>query len=148
MWAGEPGPIAGGVLHGLAFTQVSATHLQALRTLLHSRAEEGHASVRLPLRVSATCEPEHQGGPPLPGVTEAISREELSLRLPCTLPPGTSVRITLQTPLEPLTVKGTVVQVEPPERQRPGEPIRLDVRFAPLDWHASLYLGLILTALS
>ena len=148
VWAGEPGPISGGVLHGLAFTQMSPTHVQALRTVLHSRAAEGPARVRLPLQVAATCEPEAQAGPPLPGVTEEISREELSLRLPHPLPPGTSVRITLQTPHGPLTVQGTVVQVEPPERQRPGEWIRHAVRFTPLDWHASLYLGLILTARS
>jgi hypothetical protein len=147
VWAWEPGPFRGGVLHGLAFTQMGPTHLQALRTVLHSRAEEGPASVRLPLQVAATCEPEQQGGAPLPGVTEAISREALSLRLPQPLPPGTSVRITLHTPHEPLMVKGTVVEVDPPERQRHGEAIRLAVRLIPLSWYASLYLGLILTAL-
>jgi hypothetical protein len=149
VWARESGPIKGGVLHGLAFTKISPTQLQALRNLLHSREEEGgHASVRLPLRLSTTCEPENQLGPPLLGVTEEISREELSLRLPHILPPGTLVRITLNTPHEPLTVKGTVVQVEPPERRRPGESIRHDVRFTTLGWYASLYLGVILTVLS
>jgi hypothetical protein len=81
-------------------------------------------------------------------VTEAISREALSLRLPQPLPPGTPVRIILHTPHEPLMVKGFVVQVEPPERERPGEAIQLTVRFTTLGWYASLYLGLILTALS
>jgi len=148
VWAWEAGPTGGGVLHGLAFTQMGPLHRHILRTALHSRAEAGPASVRLPLQVAATCEPEQQGGAPLPGVTEAISREALSLCLPQPLPPGTPVRIILHTPHEPLMVKGTVVEVEPPERQQPGEAIRLTVRFTPLGWYASLYLGLILMALS
>jgi hypothetical protein len=148
VWAWEAGSTGRGVLHGLAFTQLSPSQRYALRTVLQRNAEESPASVRLPLRVPATCEPENPGGPPLLGETEAISRETLSLRLPWPLPPGTLVRLILHTPHEPLMVKGTVVQVEPPEQQRPGEAIRLTVRLTPLGWYASLYLGLILMALS
>jgi hypothetical protein len=147
VWPGAAGGIRGGVLHGVAFTALSPPDRHMLHTLLHSSAEEGSA-VRLPLQVSATCQLEGQEEPSLEGVTAAISRQDLCLGLPHMLPPGTTVRITLQTPDEPLAVSGNVIQVRPTERARPEELIQHTVQFARLGWHAALYLALLLTASS
>lgn len=144
VWAGDPAPTGGGILHGVAFAEVTPEQFQALQALLLSKGEMRLAGVRLPLELSVTCKPKGQTGPPLQGQTGNLSRGGLLLRLPQSLPPDTMVELTLHTPHGPLWAEGAVVWVEPPERRTPGEPIRHGVRFTALGWSTTLSLGLVL----
>jgi hypothetical protein len=65
-------------------------------------------------------------------------------RLPKALPPGTPLEVTLHTVEEQLTVQGTIVWVEPPERRNPGGSIRHGLRFTALDQSFCQALGLLL----
>lgn len=145
VWTGQPGSESGGILHGLAFTQVGAEQHTALCDLLLSKGEMRQAGVRLPLDISVTCQPKGQSGPPLQGRTGDLSRGGLSLRLPQPLPPGTTLEITLHTPSGPLTAEGEVVWVTPPEGQTPSQSVPHGLRFKALSWSTSLSLGLVLS---
>jgi hypothetical protein len=144
VWAGEPGLVGGGILHGVAFTQIAPDQLQALRDLLLSRGQVRHDGVRLPLELSVTCQPRTQAGPPLQGLTGDISRGGLLLLLPQVLPPGSILDITLHTPNGPLTLEGAVAWVESPGGRALGPPFRHGLHFTALGWSTSLSLGLLL----
>lgn len=144
VWAGDPAPTGGGILHGVTFAEIAPEQLQALQALLLSKGEMRQAGVRLPLELSVTCQPKGQAGPPLQGQTGNLSRGGLLLRLPQALAPETVVELTLHTPHGPLTAEGTVVWVQPPDQGTPGEPIRHGVRFTALGWSTTLSLGLVL----
>jgi hypothetical protein len=144
VWTGERGGEKGGVPHGVAFTQVGADQLRALRNLIASKGKAREAGVRLPLRLPVTCDVKEQTGFSLNGMTGDMSRGGLSLRLPQPLPPGTAVGMTLHMPNGPLTAEGVVVWVGPQDQRMPGEPVWHGVRFTALGWTTALSLGLFL----
>lgn len=144
VWSREAGSAGGGILHGMAFTQVAPEQLEPLRELFLSEGPMRHAGVRWPLDVSVTCRPQDQTGLPVQGRTGDVGRGGLLLRLPETLPPGTRLEVTLHTPQEPLTVLGEVVWVEAAERQLPGNLIGHGLRFTSLGPSLSNALGLLL----
>lgn len=144
VWSREDGSAGGGILHGMAFTQVAPDQIEPLRELFLSEGSVRHAGVRWPLTVSVTCRPQDQAGRPVEGRTGDVGRGGLLLRLPETLPPGTRLEVTLHTSQEPLTVLGEVVWVEAVERQVPGDLIGHGLRFTSLGHSISKALGLLL----
>ena len=146
-WAEGPPLANGGILHGVAFTQLAHDPLQALRDLILTKGLVRPAGVRLPFEVPVTYRSRGEAGPPFHGRTHDISRGGLLLRLPQVLPPGTLLELTLHTPTGPFTTKGTVTWVAPPEGRTPGGPIRHGVQFTALDWPSTLFMGLLLAEL-
>ncbi len=146
IWVGGPGPVAGGLPHGVAFAEVTPEQQQALRDLVQRLAVAGHLGVRVPRRLSVLCRRLGEAGSTLQGRTENVSRGGLCLSLPHRLPPETMVEVTLPTPQGPLPVEAAVVWVERTEGQDSGEAIRHGLRFAPLGWTDELTLGLLLAA--
>ncbi len=144
VWTRAAGSTTSGVLHGVAFTQMVPADRQALRDLLHHKGWVRPAGVRLPVELTITCQRKDDAGPLLQGWTGDISRGGLLLRLPQGLPPGTVLEITLPTIYGPVTAEGTIVWVEPPDVQTPGEPIRYGFRFTNITWASELTLGLFL----
>lgn len=144
-WAEKPPLATGGILHGVAFTQLAPDPLQALGDLILTKGLVRPAGVRLPFEVPVTYQLRGEAGPPFHGWTHDISRGGLLLRLPKVLPLGTLLEVTLHTPTGPLTTEGAVTWVAPLEGRTPGGPIRHGVRFTALDWPTALSLGLLLT---
>jgi len=144
VWSREPGSAGGGVLHGMAFTQIPPEQVEPFRELLLSKGPVRHAGVRWPLNLSVTCQPKDQEGLSFQGWTGDIGRGGLLLRLPEALPPGTRLEVTLHAPQEPLTVQGEVVWVEPAERLSPGELVSHGLRFTSLGPSLSMALGFLL----
>lgn len=142
-WAAGPAP-GGGVLHGVAFTEIAPDQRQLLRDLILSKGQVRQAGVRLPAEVPVTCQPKGQAGPPLQGRTGDLSRAGLLLRLPQVLPPDTVMVVSLPTSRGPVAAEGVIVWVEPPEAQTPGKLIRHGVRFTDIGWASELALGLLL----
>jgi len=143
-WAEEPPLVNGGILHGVAFTQLALDPLQAVRDLIINKGLVRPARTRLPFEAPVTYQLRGEAGPPLHGWTHDISRGGLLLRLPQLLPLGTPLVVTLHTPTGPLTTEGTVTWVAPPEGRTPGGPIRHGVQFTALDWSTARSLGLVL----
>lgn len=141
IWAGQP-DLPGGVLHGVAFTQISQNHLQALRDLLRAPESDRRGEVRLPLNLPVTCQRHDQAGPPLHGQTGDISRDGLLLLLPDVLPPGTELEVTLHTPSQQLRIEGKIVWTEPLELWTRGEAIAHGFQLTSHGW--SIPLGLVL----
>ena len=148
VWTGGRIPEGGGLVHGLAFTQISPDQVLVLRELLRRPSIIRNAGVRIPLDAPVTCHPRNPDGPPLQGRTGNVSRGGLFLRLPQLLPPDTTLEVTLHASREPLTLDGSVVWVEPPEIWNPGESIGHGLRFTALDWSTLLSLGLLLVEVS
>ena len=146
VWAGESSPARGGIPHGVAFTRIATEESRALRDLLRSEGEAGHAAVRLPLELSVTCRRKGEAGSSLQGWTGNISRAGLLLHLPQALPPGTELELTLHSVNGPLAAEGTIVWVEASEGRTLAASIRHGFRFSELGWSISLSLGLLLTA--
>lgn len=144
IWSGQPASPAGCIPHGVVFTKVPPDQHQALRKLLGSKGPVRHSGVRLPLALSVTCRQKDREGPPFQGRTANIGRGGLMLHLPRVLRPGTPLEVTLHTVEEQLTVHGTIVWVEPPERRSPGGSIRHGLRFTALDQSFCQALGLLL----
>ena len=144
VWVGGPGARGAGVLHGVAFIEVTAEQHQALWDLVNRLGEQCAAAVRVPVRLAVRCRPQGAAGPPLQGVTGDLSRGGLSVRLAHRLPPGTLVELTLPTPRGPRNVEASVVWLPPPEVQRPGEPIWHGLRFRDPRAADELTLGLLL----
>jgi len=148
VWTGGRFPNGGGLVHGLAFTQITPDQVLALRAMFGPPSIMRQAGVRMPLDVPVTCHPRNPAGPPLQGRTGNVSRSGLFLRLPQLLPPDTTLEVTLHASRDPLTVDGSVVWVEPPEIWKPGESIGHGLRFTALDWSTLLSLGLLLVEVS
>lgn len=144
VWTGEPPPGGGAIHHGLAFAPISPEQHQALQELLLTKGEKRQAGVRLPLDLSVTCQLKGTGGAPIEGRTGNMSRGGMLLHLSEPVPADTVLALTLHTSHGPLTAEGEVVWVEPPERRKPGEPIRHGLRFTVLGWSTSLSLGIFL----
>lgn len=143
-WVSEPRVVEGGVLHGVAFTQVVPDQLQDLGELILTKGRLRPAGVRLPFEVAVTCQARGEAGPPLQGRTRDVGRGGLLLRLPRILPLGTVLEVSLHTPTGPLTAQGTIIWGAPPEGRTPGALIRQGLQFTALDWPTALSLGLVL----
>ena len=143
-WIGGRAPEGGGILHGLAFSQIAPEHFKTLCDVLLPLALRRHTGIRLPLDLAVTCQPTNPPGSPLHGRTGNANRGGLLLRLPRLLPPGTRLEVTLHTARAPLTVEGGVVWVEPPEIWKPGESIGHGFQFTAPSWSTMLSLGLLL----
>ncbi len=143
-WAKDSREAGGGVLHGLAFTNLQSQEVQAIRDLLLPFKFVPHAGVRHPVEVPVTCQQKGQSGPPVRGQTGDISRVGLLLLLDETLPVRSSLEVTLHTPQGPIRVEGMVVWVDPPDRRMAERPIRHGLRFNSLAWSKSLAIGLLL----
>jgi hypothetical protein len=144
IWLGKAAPAEGGIIHGLAFTQVAPAHLQILRDLFRALALRREAGVRLRMDLPVTCEPKDPAGPLLQGRTGNVSRGGLFLHLPRLLAPGTLLTVTLHTPRGPLPLEGVIAWVEPLEMWTLGEAIGHGFRFAAASWSALHSLGLLL----
>lgn len=144
VWAGEAATPGGGFLHGVAFTQVPAEQLRALRDLIRSKGPVRNAGVRLPLVIPVTCKPTGRKGEAFEGLTGDISRGGLLLLLPEVVPTGMPLHVTLHTPKGPLSLEGTVAWVESLGGRAAGPPFRHGFRFSTFQWSTSLSLGLFL----
>jgi hypothetical protein len=144
VWTGGRFPDGGGLVYGLAFTQIAPDQVLALRAMFGPPSVMRQAGVRMLLDVPVTCHPRNPAGPPLLGRTGNVSRNGLFLRLPQLLPPDTTLEVTLHASRNPITVDGSVVWVEPPEIWKPGESIGHGLRFTALDWPTLVSLGLLL----
>jgi hypothetical protein len=139
------GPLqAGGILHGLVFTQMVSAQHQALRDLLLRKRMVWQAVVRIPMELSVTYQLRGQPRSLHQGQTENVSRRGLLLRLPLVYSPGTLLEVTLHTPHGPLPAEGTIVRVEPLEAQTPGEPIRHGYHFTDISHATQMTLGRVL----
>jgi hypothetical protein len=143
IWAEGPLP-TGGILHGVAFTQMVSGHHQAMRDLLLRKRMVWQAVVRIPLELPVTYQLKSQPRSLHQGQTENVSRRGLSLRLPLVYSPGTSLEVALHTPHGHLTAEGMIVRVEPLEAQTLGEPIRHGFHFTDISHAAQMALGRVL----
>jgi len=145
VWVRAPDPSSGVGPHGVAFTQIAAEQLHALRELLRSKKDARHAGVRVPLDLAVTCQLlGGESGFSLEGRTGDLGRGGLMLRLPRVLPVETRLKVTLHAPAELLTVEGSIVWVKPPEQRGPWELIGHGLRFTGLDESLSQSLGTLL----
>jgi len=143
IWA--EGPLqAGGMLHGVVFTQMVSAQHRALCDLLLRKRMVWQAVVRIPLELSVTYQLRGQPRTLHQGHTENVSRRGLLLRLPLFYPPGTSLDVTLQSPHGPLKAEGTIVRVEPLDAQTPGEPIRHGFHFTDISQATRMTLARVL----
>src|SRR5574337_1145028 len=138
VWTGDPCSSGSGILHGVAFLEITPDHLRALRALLYSKGALRQAGLRLPLQLPVTCRPKDPAIPLVEGRTGNLSRGGVLLRLPQAFPPETVVELTLHTSHGPLTAEGVVVWVDPPERPTASEPIRHGLKFTALGWSTTL----------
>jgi hypothetical protein len=143
IWAEGPLP-TGGILHGVAFTQLASTHQEALRELLLRKRMVWQAVVRIPRELYVTYQIKGQPRSLNQGQTENISRRGLLLRLALVYPPGTPLEVTLQTPHGPLKAEGVVVRVEPLEAQSPGQAIRHGFHFLAISHETQMTLARVL----
>ena len=144
-WVGDPPKAGGGILHGVAFTNIAPDQLVTLRELIISKGKVRNAGgVRLALEVSVTCHRKGQAGTPLQGRTGNMSKGGLLLFLPQGYPAGTALEVTLHNPAGPITAEGVVVWNKPAEGRTLGEPIPHGFRFTALGWSRALALGLLL----
>jgi hypothetical protein len=143
IWA--EGPLQmGGILHGVAFTQMVSGQHQAMRDLLLRKRMVWQAVVRIPLELPVTFQLKGQPRSLNQGQTENASRRGLLLRLPLFYPPGTSLDVTLQSPHGPLKAEGTIVRVEPLDAQTPGELIRHGFHFTDISQATRMTLARVL----
>ena len=145
VWTGEFYPGRGGVLHGIAFTHLAPTQLQALAGLLLFKGDMREAGVRMSVDLPVTCLPK---GPAATyqGRTGNVSRGGLMLRLPERLPHRTELEVILHMSTGPVKAEGVIAWAGSPEGREPGAPIPHGFRFTSLNWSSSLALGLLLTA--
>ncbi len=148
VWFADSAPASVENYHGLVFTQIAPSHLQALRDLLLPLSMVAHAGMRLAVDLPATCKPKGAGGRPLQGRAGDVSRGGLLLRLPTDLALGTEMEITLHTDNGPITLEGAVVWAHKPEEGKAGASIDHGVRFTSPTWSISLALGFLLGELS
>ncbi|MBI4573249.1 MAG: PilZ domain-containing protein, partial [candidate division NC10 bacterium] len=143
IWLGKPAPPGGGLIHGVAFTQIALADVQTLRELFRPLVLTRQSGLRLALDLPVTCQMADPAAPPLQGRTQNGSRGGLRLRLPQLLVPGTPLVVTLHAPGGPLMVEGAIAWVEPPEMWTPGESIGHGFRLAASDWTTVCALALL-----
>ena len=147
VWTEDPAPPETGIRHGVVFTRITPDQLQALRNLLHRKAEREDARFRVPLEVAVTCHARGEQGLPIRGRTADLSWGGLLLHLPGGFAPGTALRITLHAPGGPLQEDGVVVWAESTQARPQGVPCRYGFRFTTLGWATTLALGLLVKEL-
>src|SRR5574341_672531 len=67
VWASNPLGPKGGVLHGLAFSQLARDHRQALQRVLLAWGHTRRAGVRVPIEIAVTCQVRGRAEPPFRG---------------------------------------------------------------------------------
>jgi hypothetical protein len=144
IWTGEFRPGRGGVLHGIAFTHLAPTQLQALAGLLLFKGDMREAGARMPVDLPVTCLPRGPAAT-IRGRTGNVSRGGLMLRLSRSLPPRTELEVILHMSSGPVKAEGVIAWAGSPEGREPGAPIPHGLRFTSLNWSSSLALGLLLT---
>jgi hypothetical protein len=144
LWTRSRLPAEGGILHGIAFTQLAPDQLETLRRLLLSLRPWWHTRGRLPVNLAVTCHVTHPPGPSLPGRVGNFSRGGLLLRLPVALLPFMDLEVILPTPTGSLRLTSTIAWVEPQEKRKSRTAIQHGVRFTHLDWPTSLSLARLL----
>jgi len=144
-WSKDLRQEEGGILHGFAFTRLSASHMPILADLLLFKRKMREGGVRLPLDIAVTCEPDGLAES-VSGRTTNLSRGGLLLRLHRRLPAMTALRLTLHAPTGPLRGKGLVVWTETVDTLQAGAPIPHGLRFTCLSWSSCMTLGLLLMA--
>jgi len=145
VWSGGPSPAGGGILYGLAFTNLAPDKLETLRNLLLSLRPWRHTRGRVPVDLAVTCQPTRPPGLSLRGRVGSLSRGGLSLRLSEALPALTGLEVTLPTPAGSLTLASTIAWVEPREKRKYRTAVQHGVRFTALDWPTALALARFLT---
>lgn len=148
LWSRIPPPAEGGILHGIAFTQLAPDQLEALRRLLLSLRPWWHTRGRLPVDLAVTCQVTHPPGPSLPGRVRNFSRGGLLLRLPVALLPFTDLEVSVPTRMGSLTLASSIAWVEPQQRRKSRTVIQHGIRFTRLDWPTSLALARLLANLA
>lgn len=144
IWTGEFRPAKGGVLHGITFTRLAPTQLQALAELLLFKRDMREAGVRLLMDLPVTCLPKGPAGP-IQGWTGNLSCGGLLLRLPRSLSPRTPLEVILHMPSGPVKAEGVIVWVGSSEGQGQRALVPHGLRFTSLSWSSSLAVGLLLT---
>ncbi len=144
VWTREFHPAKGGVVHGITFTHLAPTQLQALAELLLFKRGIREAGVRLVMDIPVTCLPKGPGGP-IQGRTGNLSCGGILLRLPRRLPPRTQLEVILHMSSGPVKAEGEIVWVGSPEGREPRAYVSHGLRFTSLSWSSSLAVGLMLT---
>jgi hypothetical protein len=143
-WSQREAAGPGGAVAGLAFVAVDAPRLAALCAAELPLRLPRQDGIRFPLDVCAACHPLDSPLPRLDGQTGNASRHGLLLRLPRLVPPQQAAEVVLGAAADRLTIRGTIVWVEPPELWIPGRSIGHGFRFADADWPAVASLGSLL----
>lgn len=141
VWASKPLGPKGGVLHGLAFSQLARDHRQALQRVLLAWGHTRRAGVRVPIEIAVTCQVKGRAEPPFQGQARNGSRDGLLLRLPQVVLPGTILEVSLHNRKGPISAEGAVVWVAPPEGRTPGDLIQHGLRLTTLEWSTALALA-------
>lgn len=144
VWTREFRPAKGGIVHGITFTHLAPTQLQALAELLLFKRGIREAGVRLVMDLPVTCLPKGPAGP-IQGRTGNLSCGGLLLRLPRRLTPRTQLEVILHMSSGPVKAEGVIVWVGSPEGREPRSPVSHGLRFTSLSWSTSLAVGLLLT---
>lgn len=142
VWAGRAGEVTDGIPHGIAFVQVTGEQAKALGGLVGRLGRLRGVAVRVPLRCPVACRVAGESIPPLQGQTGDISRRGLSVSLPGRLPEASEIEVTLPTREGPLTVRATVVWVDP-AGGKPDEGVHHGLEFGRLNWEDEVSLGLL-----
>lgn len=141
VWGREPLGPQGGVLHGIAFTELGRQQRQALQRVLLAWGLTRRTGVRVPIEIAVTCQVKRNAKPPFQGQARNGSRDGLLLRLPQVVPPGTTLEVNLHNQKEPIAAEGTVVWVAPPEGRTHGDLIQHGLRLTTLEWSTALALA-------
>jgi Tfp pilus assembly protein PilZ len=144
VWVGEISGPAGGAPHGVVFTQVAQLQLQALSDLLLPLSLVRHAGIRVSADIPAACHRKDIPAEIFQGRVTNISQGGLSLRLPRMLSLGTELAVTLDTPHDAISVEGSIVWVEIPDRRTAAQLTSHGLRFTSVDASVSLAVGLLL----
>ncbi len=143
IWIGSL-QMAGGMLHGLEFRQVTPPQRAFLEDYVQLLQGQARVGVRFPFDLPARCQLKSPPGPSLPGRTGNISRGGAMLYLPQAVPVGSVLGVTMSTAVGAADVDGVIVWVEPPTKRAPGAPIRHGMEYVLLDWPTALVLSRVL----
>ena len=143
-WAAEPGPVGQAVLHGVGFTHLGELHRKAFHDLLIHKGHTRFEGLRLPLELPVLCRPMGMADPVLQGRTGDVSRGGLLLLLPEVIPPGFTLRVSIQTTRGGVEAEGIIAWVGSAEAKSPGRLVRHGFKFTDISWPNQMTLGLLL----
>ena len=143
VWSGAPAPEGQAILHGVAFTGLTAERQQSLRDLFLPKTRGGEG-LRIPLEVPVSCRPKGMTEPVLHGRSGDIGRGGLLLLLPEVIPPGFSLEITIHTARGEVKAEGVIAWVGSTEEHEPGELVRHGFQITDINWPNQVALGFLL----